>query len=61
MDGVAIPHAFGMNPGPDCLRDVVNKFGARVKVYVALKNFISSTSEVSTRQLELKHAYNIGL
>ena len=37
MDGEALLAAFGTHPGPDCLRDVLPKFGQRIKVYNCLK------------------------
>lgn len=41
MDGMAIVQTFGTASGPDCLRDVISKFGTRVKVYSAIKFFLS--------------------
>ena len=38
MDGVAISQIFAGNTGPDCLKEVVEKYGNRVKVYTAIKN-----------------------
>lgn len=40
MDGEAILTAFGLSSGPDCLRDVLPKYGLRVKVYKSLKTSI---------------------
>ena len=37
MDGEAIIAAFGATSGPDCLRDVLPKYGQRIKVYNSLK------------------------
>ena len=37
MDGEAITNAFSEQSGPDCLKDVIPKFGQRIKVYKALK------------------------
>lgn len=37
MDGEAIYQALGTSTGPDCLKDVLPKFGERLKVYNALK------------------------
>ena len=37
MDGEALFDAFGYQSGPDCLKDVVPKYGQRVKVYKAIK------------------------
>lgn len=48
MDGEAIAEAFGTCSGPDCLKDILPKFGPRVKVYNALKLSLDfeMTSEV---------------
>lgn len=45
MDGNAILQAFATCSGPDCLRDVVKKFGYRVKVYNFIKSAISNQIE----------------
>lgn len=37
MDGTAIMQTFATCPGPDCLRDIISKFGVRMKVYAAIK------------------------
>ena len=37
MDGEALAAAFASCPGVNCLRDVLPKFGQRLKVYNALK------------------------
>ena len=37
MDGEVIATAFATVPGPDCLHDVLPKFGVRLKVYSAIK------------------------
>ena len=37
MDGEATAAAFATCSGPDCLKDVIPKLGARLKVYNALK------------------------
>lgn len=37
MDGEAIFATFGASPGHDCLKDVLPKFGQRIKVYCSLK------------------------
>ena len=49
MDGEAIADAFGTFSGPDCIKDVLPKFGQRVKVYNAIKLSLGReiTSEVS--------------
>ena len=38
MDGEATVAAFATCPGPDCLKEVVPKYGSRVKVYNATLN-----------------------
>ena len=43
MDGKAIQQAYGTYSGPDCMRDVLPKYGQRVKVYHFIKNAIEST------------------
>lgn len=37
MDGEAIVNAFGICSGPDCLKDIVPKYGQRIKVYNAIR------------------------
>ena len=37
MDGEALFGAFGSQAGPDCFKDVLPKFGQRIKVYKAIK------------------------
>ena len=37
MDGEATMAAFATCSGPDCLKDVVSKYGSRVKVYNAIR------------------------
>ena len=37
MDGEAVIGAFACESGPDCLKDVVPRFGQRIKVYNAIK------------------------
>ena len=37
MDGEAVVAAFGSCSGPHCLRDVLHKYGQRLKVYNAMK------------------------
>ncbi|XP_065892856.1 uncharacterized protein [Dysidea avara] len=37
MDGEAVSLAFASTAGPDCLKDVVPKYGLRLKVYRAIK------------------------
>lgn len=43
MDGMAIIQTFGSISGPDCLRDVLHKFGTRVKVYTAIKSYLDKS------------------
>ena len=38
MDGEAIIGSYGTQAGPDCLRDVLPKYGQRIKVYKAIKD-----------------------
>ena len=38
MDGEAIGLALATTAGPDCLRDVIPKYGLRLKVYRAIKD-----------------------
>lgn len=38
MDGEAIFDAIGCQVGPDCLKDVLPKYGHRIKVYRAIKS-----------------------
>ena len=37
MDGDALSLAFAAHSGPDCLKDVVPKYGLRLKLYQAIK------------------------
>ena len=41
MDGEGTVGAFATCPGPDCLKDVVLKYGSRVKVYNAIRAAIN--------------------
>ena len=41
MDGMAVTQTIYGSSGPDCLKEVVQKFGARMKVYSALKSFLN--------------------
>lgn len=43
MDGEAIIDAFGATPGHDCLKEVLPRFGQRIKVYKALKKAIADS------------------
>ena len=38
MDGEAVIDALGSHTGPDCLRDVLPKYGQRIKVYKAIND-----------------------
>lgn len=40
MDGEALIDAFGTCPGPDCLKDVIPKYGLRVKTYKRLRGLL---------------------
>lgn len=40
MDGEAIVSAFGVACGPDCLKEVVKRYGDRLKIYRKLKTLI---------------------
>ena len=40
MDGAAVVQSFGTCSGPDCLKDVIVKFGVRVKVYTVIKGYL---------------------
>lgn len=47
MDGAAIIQTFGTCPGPDCLKEVIDKpYGTRVKVYTAIKSFLEKDLRV---------------
>ena len=37
MDGDALSLAFAAHSGPDCLKNIVSKYGLRLKVYRAIK------------------------
>ena len=41
MDGDTIVQCFAAGSGAHCLKDVVGKFGTRIKVYSAIKSFLS--------------------
>lgn len=42
MDGQAIALAFASQSGPDCIKDVVSKYGLRLKVYQIIKKEIEA-------------------
>ena len=44
MDGMAVVQTIMGSSGPECLKEVVDKFGARMKVYSALKGFLQEVS-----------------
>lgn len=41
MDGEAICQALGAVSGPDALKDILPRFGERLKVYNAIKAFLN--------------------
>lgn len=47
MDGEATLAAFATCPGPDCLKDVIPKYGTRVKVCNTLKAAINEEQKAS--------------
>ena len=55
MDGEALFDAFGCQSGPDCLKDVILKYGQRVKVYKAIKVAMDASlmQEVNRQQWAL--------
>ena len=40
MDGQAVIDTFETSPGPDCLRDIIRKYGVRVKTYKILNGLL---------------------
>ena len=38
---MAVTQTISDSLGPDCLREVISKFGVRIKVYSALKHFLN--------------------
>ncbi len=44
MDGKAIQQAYATCSGPDCILDVISKFGQRLKVYNFIKKAIAITN-----------------
>ena len=38
MDGEAMSLAYTTISGPDCLKDIISKYGIRLKVYQAIKD-----------------------
>lgn len=49
MDGEALVAAFGVHPGPDCLKDVLPRFGQRVKVYNVVKSALGAAIRLEVR------------
>ena len=47
MDGEAVFLALATTAGPDCLRDVIPKYGLCLKVYRAIKGTL--TQQVNSR------------
>lgn len=45
MDGEATVAAFATCPGPDCIKEVVPKYGYRVKVYNAIRSALNENYE----------------
>jgi hypothetical protein len=46
MDGEAVSLAFASCSGPDCIKDVIPKYGLRLKVYQAIKREIEAHVQV---------------
>ncbi len=44
MDGMAVVQTIIGSSGPECLKEVVDKFEARMKVYSALKALLQEVS-----------------
>ena len=55
MDGEAIMAAFATCSGPDCLKDVVRKYGVRVKVYNTIKINIDEEYRQKVRMHDCVH------
>ena len=51
MDGVAVSLAFASCSGPDCIKDVIPKYGLRLKVYQAIKKEIEARTPCLSRAL----------
>ena len=56
MDGEAISVAFATHSGPDCLKDVIPKYGLRLKVYQALKQVLDTQQVASYQIHNITHA-----
>ena len=48
MDGEAVSLAFASCSGPDCIKDVISKYGLRLKVYQAIKREIEASTACSS-------------
>ncbi len=53
MDGAAITQTFGTCVGPDFLRDVVSKFGVRIKVYTAIRTHLDKDVKANVRNIPI--------
>lgn len=51
MDGEAVSLAFASCSGPDCIKDVIPKYGLRLKVYQAIKREIEASAACSSGAL----------
>ena len=49
MDGVAVDASLASNPGPHWLRDIVPKFGLRIKFIMLYAPYIFSVRQVTSR------------
>ena len=52
MDGEAVFDAFGCEVGPDCFKDVLPKYGQRIKVYRAIKSAMGTTILQEVREMK---------
>ncbi len=60
MDGEAISEAFATQSGPDCLKDVIQKYGLRLKVYRVLKQALGAQEVIkSTSAMQLAIDYSL--
>ena len=46
MDGEAVSLAYATTSGPDCLKEVISKYGLRLKVYQAIKRALTTTEVI---------------
>lgn len=59
MDGDALSLAFAAQSGPDCLKDVVPKYGLRLKVYQAIKVELEAQVTMhASCQFQMEHRHN---